>query len=262
VIADHYAGAGTRWAQGAALVYGPIATELVALSPHPLAGHTVLDVGAGTGVATPALHAAGARPVALDRSWDMLAWDAASRPPSAVADVRALPLPASSVDDAVASFVLNHLADPEVALTELRRVTRPGGALLATVYANASRSAVRDRIDAVAADEGWQPPEWYRHVKTVAAPLLGTAADMAAAVRAAGLVEVRATERAVDVGVTEAGELVTYRLGQAHFAAWLDDLGPERAAAVQRRATDEIRPIMEPYRPIVVFVAARVPPPS
>ncbi len=47
--ADHYATAGRRWALGATVVYGPIATELVAMSPHPLAGRTVLDVGAGTG---------------------------------------------------------------------------------------------------------------------------------------------------------------------------------------------------------------------
>jgi hypothetical protein len=46
VKADHYAGAGRRWATGATLVYGPIATDLAA-RPHPLAQRTVLDAGAG-----------------------------------------------------------------------------------------------------------------------------------------------------------------------------------------------------------------------
>jgi SAM-dependent methyltransferase len=113
--ADRYAGTGRRWATGAALVYGPIATDLVAMSPRTLAGCTVLDAGAGTGSVSAALAAAGARVVALDRSMDMLAWDAQSRPPCAVADVRALPLPDSGVDASVAAFVLNHLVRPSEA---------------------------------------------------------------------------------------------------------------------------------------------------
>ena len=34
MTADHYAAAGQGWATGAELVYGPIAAELIALSPH------------------------------------------------------------------------------------------------------------------------------------------------------------------------------------------------------------------------------------
>ena len=45
-----------------------------------------------------------------------------------------------AVDNVVAAFVLNHLSDPMPALRELTRVTRPGGAVLATVYAASSRS--------------------------------------------------------------------------------------------------------------------------
>ena len=128
MTADHYAAAGRGWATGAELVYGPIAAELIALSPHPLAGHTVLDAGAGTGTASWALAAQRARPIAMDLSFGMLAWDAAARPPGAVADIRALPLAAQSVDDAAAAFVLNHLTDPSAGLAELARVTRPGAA--------------------------------------------------------------------------------------------------------------------------------------
>jgi hypothetical protein len=66
-------------------------------------------------------------------------------------------------------------------------------------------------------------------------------------------------ERPVDVGVTEPEQLVSYRFGQAHFASWLDHIGPQRAGDIRRRAADAIRPIMQPYQPIVVFLAARVP---
>ena len=110
MTADHYAAPGRGRAAGVELVYGPIAAELIALSPHPLADHTVLGAGAGTGAASRAWPPA--RPIAMDLSFGMLARDAAARPPRAVADIRALPLAARSVDDAVAAFVLNHLTDP------------------------------------------------------------------------------------------------------------------------------------------------------
>jgi SAM-dependent methyltransferase len=259
VSTDHYAGAGQGWATGASLVYGPIATQLVAMSPHALARRTVLDAGAGTGAASTALVCCGARPIAIDLSVDMLGWNATSRPPRAAADICALPLTAASVDDSVAAFVLNHLAVPADGFTELIRVTRPGGALLASVYSNTSRSANRDRIDEVARHAGWQVPDWYLQLKATAVPLLGSAQAMAAAARAAGLTDVNVDERCVDVGITEAEQLVNYRLGQAHFTAWLDRLTPDQARKMRRRAAHAIRPTMVPHRPMVVFLAAQVP---
>jgi SAM-dependent methyltransferase len=258
VTVDHYASSGERWAAGATLVYGPIAAQLVALSPHPLSGRTVLDAGAGSGVASVALSANGARPVAVDFSFDMLAWNKAFRPPAAVADVCHLPLATASVDDAVAAFVLNHLVEPVSGFSELARVTRPGGAILAAVYSDRSQSPARDRVDEEARSAGWQVPAWYLEIKAVAMPLLASAEKMEAAARAAGLVDVVVDERAVDVGVTTPEQLVEYRLGQAHFAEWLDAIGAQRAGDFRRRAADAVRPLPEPYRPIVVFLSARV----
>jgi ubiquinone/menaquinone biosynthesis C-methylase UbiE len=259
VIVDHYSGAARRWAEGATIVYRPIAAQLMATSPHSLGGRVVLDAGAGTGVASTVLAEVGAQPVAVDLSVDMLAWDTNHRPPPAVADVTRLPLRDRSVDDTVAAFVYNHLTQPELALAEAARVTRPGGALLACVYANASRSEVRDAIDQVARVEGWHTPDWYIEIKQQAAPLLGTAEDMAHAAKRAGLSDVHVDERPVDVGVTQAEQLVDYRLGQAHFASWLDALDPDRAEEVRERLVESIRPIMVPYRPIVVFLSAVIP---
>jgi ubiquinone/menaquinone biosynthesis C-methylase UbiE len=257
--ADRYAGAGRRWATGATLVYGPIAAELVGMSPRSLAGRTVLDVGAGTGAVSAALAAIGARVVAVDRALDMLAWDAPARPPCAVADIRALPLPDGGVDAAVAAFVLNHLVEPADGLAELTRVTTPGGPILATVFSNASRSEARDQLDVVAQDAGWLVPDWYADLKTSAMPVLGTAAAMRAAAEAAGLAHVAVHERPVDVGVTTAEQLVRYRLGQPLYASWLDRIGPAAAERFAAAAAAAIRPRMQPYRPIVVFLAAAAP---
>ena len=259
MTADRYARAGRRWARGAMLVYGPIAAELVAMSRHPLAGRTVLDAGAGTGAVSSALAAAGARAVAADLSFGMLAWNARARPPCVVADICALPVAAGCVDDAVAAFVLNHLADPSAGLAELIRATRPAGAVLAAVFSNASRSQARDRVDAVAQEAGWQVPGWYLELKAVTVPILASAAAMGAAAHTAGLTEVVVEERPVDVGVPEPEQLVSDRLGQPLFASRLDRIGPRRATGIASHAADAIRPIMQPYRPIVVFLAATTP---
>ena len=257
--ADHYARSGERWALGAELVYGPIAAELVASSPRPLTGQIVLDAGAGTGAASAALRRRQARTLAVDLSHGMLAWRATARPPCAVADIRALPLPTAGVDAVVAAFVLNHLTEPEAGLAELARVTRPDGAVLAAVFGNDSRSEARDRIDAAALAAGWQIPDWYRQLKTAAAPMLGTAPAMGAAARAAGLTAVRADERRVDVGVTRARQLVRYRLSHPAFAVWLDALGPHGALVFAGEAERAVGAEMEPFRPTVVFLRALVP---
>jgi ubiquinone/menaquinone biosynthesis C-methylase UbiE len=255
---DRYAAAATGWATGASRVYGPLATQLVAAAPHPLAGRRVLDAGAGTGLASAALHAVGARPVAVDRSPAMLAFDAHRRPPAAVGALEALPLRADAVDDTVAAFVLNHVDDPKAALVELARVTRPGGAILANVAAATTRHrAVRDRIDAVVADAGFVPPAWYAHLTRAQAPLLGDVPAMTSAAERAGLVDVVVTEHDADVGVERPEDLVDYRLGQAHVAAWLAGLPDGERAALRRAAVDAVAPVMEPYRPPVVTLVAR-----
>jgi ubiquinone/menaquinone biosynthesis C-methylase UbiE len=122
----------------------------------------------------------------VDLSFGMLAWDAAAWPPDAVADIRALPLAAQSIDDAVAAFALNHLTVPSAGLAELARVTRPGGAVLAAVSSTTSGDPARDRIDTVAQDVGWQIPAWYTQLKTAAVPILGGATAMATAARPVG----------------------------------------------------------------------------
>ena len=83
-----------------------------------------------------------------------LAWKVAARPPCAVADILALPLADSSVDDVAAAFVLNHLTNPVLGLAELARVTRCGSAVLAAAFSNDSRSEARDRVDAAAQAAG------------------------------------------------------------------------------------------------------------
>ncbi len=94
----------------------------------PLAGAVVLDVGAGTGIATRQLMARGARAIAVDFGTDMLRRAQARRPAACcvLADGNALPVRSAQVD--LACFAQSwHWFDPERGSLEVARVLRAGG---------------------------------------------------------------------------------------------------------------------------------------
>ncbi|MFJ8950751.1 class I SAM-dependent methyltransferase [Streptomyces sp. NPDC102381] len=99
-------------------------------------GVRVLDVGTGTGTAAVRACGRGAKVSAVDAEPGMVARAAAAAP---TADVRLAALPQlpfadAAFDAVVGNFVLNHVGRPRAALTELRRVTRPGGRMAVTIW--------------------------------------------------------------------------------------------------------------------------------
>jgi len=123
-----------------ALSFGSVAAEYAALRPgYPadavafLVGEgrrRVLDLGAGTGLLTGVVCAAGHDVVAVDPSPEMLAELAARLPAvtTAVGTAEDLPVEDASVDAVVAGQAV-HWFDPTPAGREIRRVLRPGGVL-------------------------------------------------------------------------------------------------------------------------------------
>jgi SAM-dependent methyltransferase len=99
-------------------------------------GERVLDLGCGTGRFVAALRDAGADAVGVELAETALRRARANVPG---ADLRlvepdgSLPLEHGSVDLVWCSEVLEHVADTEHVLLEVRRVLRPGGRLLVTV---------------------------------------------------------------------------------------------------------------------------------
>lgn len=118
--------------------FGSVAADYAALRPgYPadavafLLGEAplrVLDLGAGTGLLTDQLVAAGHEVVAVDPAAEMLDQLTARLPqvPTAVGGAERIPLPDGSVDAVVAGQAA-HWFDPVRTAPELRRVLRPGG---------------------------------------------------------------------------------------------------------------------------------------
>ncbi len=93
-------------------------------------GERVLDLAAGTAVSTVSLARSGAWCVAADFSLGMLRAGAERAVPKVAADALALPFADAAFDAVTISFGLRNVADPDAALAELARVTRPGGRLV------------------------------------------------------------------------------------------------------------------------------------
>ncbi|MGH8212707.1 MAG: class I SAM-dependent methyltransferase [Rhodanobacteraceae bacterium] len=110
---------------------------MLALMPEDLRGYNVIDIGCGSGRYM--LHALqrGATYVAgVDFSSEMLRRAAtelsnfSDRIELMPGDLAALPLPDACADLTICALAVGHLRELQPALSELRRVTRPGGLLL------------------------------------------------------------------------------------------------------------------------------------
>jgi ubiquinone/menaquinone biosynthesis C-methylase UbiE len=99
---------------------------------------TVLDLGTGTGVVGTAAQAAGASACGVDPSAGMLAMARKVRPdlPVAAAEAIDLPFRNGAFDAVLAGFVLAHCANPNTALFDVLRVTKPGGTIAVSAWAD------------------------------------------------------------------------------------------------------------------------------
>lgn len=128
------------------VLFEPYARDLAARVP-PDARH-VLEIAAGTGRVT--RHLLGALPaegelVATDLNEPMLA-EAQRRIPAdprvrwLAADAQALPFPEGAFDVVACQFGLMFVPDKPRAIREIRRVLRPGGTLLLSVWDDVARN--------------------------------------------------------------------------------------------------------------------------
>jgi ubiquinone/menaquinone biosynthesis C-methylase UbiE len=101
----------------------------------PVGGGLMLDIGCGLGGKTAVYAEAGARAIGVDIQYGHISQAVAfnkSRGTTAefiVADAEALPFPNNCFDLVVANDSMEHFSRPEIALTEIIRVVRPGGTI-------------------------------------------------------------------------------------------------------------------------------------
>lgn len=95
----------------------------------PKPGERILDLAAGTGTSSQPFADAGAQVVPCDFSIGMLQVGKRARPALdfTAGDGMKLPFDDDTFDAVTISFGLRNIADPDVGLRELLRVTRPGG---------------------------------------------------------------------------------------------------------------------------------------
>ncbi|MGH8866667.1 MAG: demethylmenaquinone methyltransferase [Actinomycetes bacterium] len=107
-----------------------------AVAPRP--GERVLDLAAGTGTSSEPFGEAGATVVPCDFSLGMLRQGRARRPhlPFVAGDALRLPFGGAVFDAVTMSFGLRNVADPDAALAEMLRVTRPGGRLVVCEFSH------------------------------------------------------------------------------------------------------------------------------
>lgn len=113
----------------------------------------VADVGCGNGIDLRELVPGGRcrHAIGIDLSAGMLGTLADLRGSGRLslvqADAQALPLAEDAVDVALAMHMLYHVADIPAAVAELRRITRPGGTVLASTNSASSLAEVSDLLD-------------------------------------------------------------------------------------------------------------------
>ena len=236
-IKGAYEGSADAWASGPTTIYRRFAEALVAAAPTSLDGQNVLDLGAGTGVASEVLTDAGAQPIAVDLAHAMLRHRREERPPATVGDAQGLPFGAGTFDAVVAAFCLNHLPDPVAGLAECRRVTRSGGLVLASTFPSDGNHPAKAIVERELERSGYQRPRWYRTFKQHIAQLTGDDAAFAQAAWDAGYGDVEVVAIEVEAGLDRPELAVDWRLNMPHtigFVAGLDDVarGELRARAI------------------------------
>lgn len=256
---DFYRGAGAAWASGPAAMYDRLASFAISAFAGSFRGATVLDVGAGTGALCRALRATGAIPIAVDMSRDMLGLLGGAAAYAAVGDMCGLPFSDDRFDAAVSGFAISHIDAPEDALTEMHRVVRPGGRVIASVFGEAPSGASKDVVDEVARDFGYRLPHWYVDLKTKNEPRSNTPALLRGCAEFAGLEDIAVSDVIVDSGLDTPESITAYRIGLAHVAPFVESLPRPRRDEFFERAVAAVRERGQPVRPRVLVLSSRVP---
>ena len=119
--------------------------KAVVKAVDPKQGEKILDLAAGTGTSTRPFKDAGAEPVACDFSPGMIEVGRERQPDLEFVegDATDLPFADNTFDVATISFGLRNVVDPKKGLSEMLRVTKPGGRLVVCEFSHPTNDVVR-----------------------------------------------------------------------------------------------------------------------
>jgi ubiquinone/menaquinone biosynthesis C-methylase UbiE len=252
-----YDGSGAAWARGPSSLYDRLAMRIVEPHAERLRGAMVLDAGAGTGAVCRALSRAGAAPIALDASADMLAQVGDAAVLTIVGDICSIPMVTGGLDAAVSAFAVSHVATPERAIAEMGRVVKPAGCVIVAVFGASRPNTSKDVVDQVAAAYGFVPPAWYLELKTRTEPLSNTPESLHACAQTASLHDIDIEDVTLASGLDTPQAMVEYRIGMAHLSPFARSLTTE---TYQRFVTDAIAAVAargQAVSPRVLILSSR-----
>lgn len=152
---DQVAAAYGRWAPVYDIVFGPVFRKgrRAAVVAAERIGGRILEVGVGTGLSLPSYSTTNQivgidiSEAMLDKARDRVRTQNLKHVQSiAVMDAEKLTYPSASFDVVVAQYVVTAIPNPEKALDEFARVTRPGGEIIVTTRIGAE-TGLRGRIE-------------------------------------------------------------------------------------------------------------------
>lgn len=219
---------------GATRLFVPALLAAAGVKP----GLRLLDVACGTGLASGAAIAAGARVIAIDFSPAMIVMARGFHPAAgfAIADAEDLPFRAAGFDAVIANFGIHHVERPGRAMAEARRVVKAGGVFAFTFWAEAQHNtAWRLIFDAIAAcgrtdvpmpagDDGPATPENFSRLAI-----------------AAGFAALRCDQIARDWSLPADTDLVSiFETGTVRMATLLRGQG-KALAEIRRKVAEDMR---------------------
>src|SRR2546430_6817041 len=180
---DTVAKAYARWAPVYDFVFGAVfdAGRKASIAAAERVGGRILDVGIGTGISltdyAPTLRVVGVdycEPM-LRKAHERLAEHKLAHVEAlAVMDAQHLGFPDAFFDAVVAQYVITTVPDPEAALNEFARVTKPGGEIILVNHLGAEagpRRVFEQSFAPVARRLGWRPEfRWQRLPRRGARP--------------------------------------------------------------------------------------------
>lgn len=119
--------------------------KLTTQAVNPKSGERILDLAAGTGTSSVLFAQAGAKVTACDMSHGMLA-EGRKRHPElefVYGDGTDLPFEDDTFDAVTISYGLRNISDTEKALSEMRRVTKPGGRIVVAEFSTPTFAPIR-----------------------------------------------------------------------------------------------------------------------